>query len=540
MKKLFICALAVGMFTACSQDETISQQSPMQISFDGAFVENASRANVAADPSTTTETLEAFDVWAYMDAPTGKILENEDVTGTKGNFSYVNTQYWYAGHTYYFAALAPMNSNNVALVTPSTSDANKYGLGTLTFTNVDGTEDLLYAAYSRILAEDADLAKQEAVKFTFNHLLSKVKFSFKNTFTNPNISFVVNDIKMTVPNKGTIDLNQADWWTTNEWELETTKTDLAFGTTGNVAMGEEQECADERLTIPTDKNTFAEYTITFSIDLYNGAVLADTYNHEITLSGVNFEIGKAYDLVAELNASNIIDPDDEENAGGPYEIVFDVEEVKDWVAGDAAGIGQNVATEDELKTAVEKGGEIILADDITLSTTLNFTQTANLNLNGKILTNKVDNTNTDVIIVKEGATLTITGNGTVEAITGNDGFAVISEGELIINNGTFKSGVDANGEANAVIYARGKGKVYINGGTFPNDNNSSYVVNKKDADRSTTIISVTGGTFTNFNPADNKAEGEGTNFVPSGYVSKETTNGSNIWEVTAEEAEEAE
>ena len=536
MKKLFVCALAVGLFTACSQDETISQQSPMQISFDGAFVENATRADVATDPSTTTESITGFDVWAYMDDPTGKILENEDVTGTQGSFSYVNTQYWYADHTYYFAALAPMNSKNVTLVTPSTADANKYGLGTLTFTNDNGTEDLLYAADSRTLAADADLANQAPVKFTFNHLLSKVKFSFKNTFTNPNISFEVKDITMTAPNFGTIDLNQADWWTANEWEVtpSSSTVKLAFGTTGKVAMGAKQECANERLTIPTDETTFPEYKITFTVDLYNGAILADSYNHEIILSGVDFEIGKAYDLVAELNASNIIDPDDEENAGGPYEIVFDVQQVKDWVEGDAAGLGQNVATEAELKAAIANGGEIILADDITLSETMTFNKTANLNLNGKTLTNKVDNASTDVIIVGAGATLTITGEGTVEAVTGNDGYAVISEGTLVINGGTFKAGKDANDEANAVIYARGNGKVYVNGGTFPNDNNSGFVVNKKDANRATTVISVTGGTFTNFNPANNAAEGPGTNFVPSGYISTETSEGSNVWTVTAE------
>jgi hypothetical protein len=109
MKKLFVCALAASMFTACSQDETVSQQSPMQISFANAFVNNATRAVTATDPSTTDESLTAFDVWGFMNNPSGVIFEGEDVTGSKGNFSYVNTQYWVANNKYYFAALAPMN-----------------------------------------------------------------------------------------------------------------------------------------------------------------------------------------------------------------------------------------------------------------------------------------------------------------------------------------------------------------------------------------------------------------------------------------------
>lgn len=535
MKKILIGALAVGMFTACSQDETISMKSPSQISFEGAWVENASRANKATDPSTTTAKLTGFDVWAYMDNPTGKILEGEDVSGTQGNFTYANTQYWYADHTYYFAAMAPMNSKNVTVTTPTTENANNYGLGTVKFSNEDGSEDLLYAAAKRVLSADADLSNQEVVKFTFNHLLSKVKFSFKNTFTNSNINFEVKDIKMTAPKVGTIDLNQANWWDTNEWVLDNKATpstlDLSFGTTGKVAQATEQECAEERLTIPTDATTYPEYKITFTVDLYNGSVLANTYKHEITLSGVDFKIGKAYDLYAELNANNIVDPDDEEN-DGMYEIVFDVQEVKNWEQGDAVSITTNVATEEALKEAIQKGGEIYLEQDITLTSTLNVSGDATIYLNGKTLTNQVGNTSTDVIVVAEGATLTINGDGKVTAVTGNDGYAVIAKGTVIINGGTYEAGVDADGEANAVIYARDNGKVYVNGGTFPNASSSTYVLNKKDADRATTTIEVTGGTFTNFNPGNNAAEGAGTNFLAEGYVSTETAEGNNVWTVT--------
>lgn len=181
-----------------------------------------------------------------------------------------------------------------------------------------------------------------------------------------------------------------------------------------------------------------------------------------------------------------------------------------------------VASEAELTAAITKGGLITLADDITISETMNIPADKNvtINLNGKILTNKVDNTNTDVLTVAAGGTLIIDGEGTVEAVTGNDGYAVISDGTLIINGGTFKSGVDANGEANAVIYARGNGKIYVNGGTFPNDSDSKYVLNKKDQDRATTVIEVTGGKFQNFNPGDNAAEGTGTNFLADGYTVK--------------------
>ncbi len=181
--------------------------------------------------------------------------------------------------------------------------------------------------------------------------------------------------------------------------------------------------------------------------------------------------------------------------------------------------------------AFQYGGEVVLGEDMEIKHPLVVKAgvEATLNLNGKTIKNKAENTDTDVIIVEAGATLTINGEGTIEAVSGNDGYAVIAEGKVIINGGTYKAGVDQNGDTNAVVYARGNGKVYVNGGTFPNDNGTGFVLNKKDADRATTIIEVTGGRFVGFNPADNAAENAGTNFVKAGYESIEVEP--NVWEV---------
>ena len=193
--------------------------------------------------------------------------------------------------------------------------------------------------------------------------------------------------------------------------------------------------------------------------------------------------------------------------------------------------------------AFEKGGEVTLTQNTEVAHTLYVRPGVNatLNLGGFTLTNNVkdqdDNTTanktTDVIVVEEGATLTINGEGTIEAVSGFDGYAVIAEGTVIINGGTYKAGVDENGEANAIVYARGNGKVYVNGGTFLNEHNSVYVLNKKDADRATTTIEVSGGTFYNFNPANNAAEGAGTNFVVAPYMSVEVEE--NVWVVRTDD-----
>ena len=185
-------------------------------------------------------------------------------------------------------------------------------------------------------------------------------------------------------------------------------------------------------------------------------------------------------------------------------------------------IDDNFANKDNQYYVFEafvNGGEVTLTEDYVIGRPLFVEADAVLNLNGHSIKNAEGNADTDVIIVRKGAKLTINGEGTIEAVSGNDGYAIISEGELVINGGTYKAGVDANNAPNAVIYARGEGKVFVNGGYFPNDNNSTYVLNKKDADRANTTIEVRGGKFVGFNPANNAAEGVGTCFVADGYIS---------------------
>ena len=526
MKKLLVSVLAIAGLVACNNEQTLVEKDN-RVAIDlGAYVENATRADVAADPSTTTSLLKAFDVWGFMDAPAGVVFEGEDVTGEKGNFTYTNTQYWVPGHEYYFAALAPMNSANWRL---NTEAANVYGAGIVDFVNVNGTEDLIYAAAH---VSTKGVAAPEKVNFQFHHLLSKVKFSFTNGFANDNAYIDVKNVRMVVPQSGSINLAQADWWSTNQWNLTDATTTLAFGDACyKTGSGVKQEAANERLTIPAEATQ--SYVITFDVALYFGDVKAFENTLTATVEGIALEMGKAYNFKATIDATNI-----SEDGKELQPIVFDVDEVVEWVeAGDVYVTPEvAVATEDELVAAVAAGLDVVLANDIALTQTLTFgavTRAAEvaeytLDLNGKTLKNANTTGETDVIIVAAGAKLTICGEGVVEAVTGGDGYAVISEGELVINGGTYKSGVDANNEPNAVIYARGNGKVFVNGGYFPNDNVSKYVLNKKDADRATTVIEVRGGKFENFDPANNAAENAGTNFVADGYFS--LRNG-NVYEV---------
>ena len=186
---------------------------------------------------------------------------------------------------------------------------------------------------------------------------------------------------------------------------------------------------------------------------------------------------------------------------------------------------------DILKNTLAKGGEFTLLEDMTINESLVVGKgvKAVINLNGKTITNQKDNKSTDVIVVDEEAELEINGPGNITAVSGNDGYPVFAWGKVTINGGVITSGVDEDGNANAGVYVKGKGAAYIKGGEYHSE--GIFTLNKYDSHRAQTVIEVTGGTFYDWNPADNEAEGKGTDFVAEGYESVETAAGSNVWVV---------
>ena len=145
--------------------------------------------------------------------------------------------------------------------------------------------------------------------------------------------------------------------------------------------------------------------------------------------------------------------------------------------------------------------------------------TATLNLNGHNITNTQDIWQGDdwSMISVRGGDLTINGNGQVASKAG-DAFAIDVQdgGNIVINGGDYNGNISA-------VYAY-VGHVKINGGSFSiqqlsDYNDYRYTLNLYDANgrNGSASIEVTGGKYYKFDPADNLAEGEGTNFVAPGY-----------------------
>lgn len=492
MKKLFVAVLAIAGLVACNNEETVLVKGNAPIAFD-SFVENATRAN---DPSTTTASLDAFDVWAYMDELAGTVFVGEDVTKRNGEWSYQNTQYWVPGHNYFFTAIAPMNSANW-----SYNQVEE----TIEFTNVDGSEDLLF---ERVDVKDV-VSEQPAVDLAFEHLLSKVKFTFVNGFLTDNAFVKVEAVKMVAPRTGVYDIMS------NSWTVAGSET-YEFGDVAKLGMAEKAAAAEERLTIPAA----ADYTVTFVATLYMGEVPAiEDHTFTVDVKNVLLEKGKAYNFVAEVNPDSF-----ELNA-----IEFNVVEVNEWVTAED-DVNGHIA-EAELLAAAQLGGKVVLTQDLNLTKPVVVEGNLVVDLNGKNITAPVfaeangvvgeGDTDSYVFWVKNGGKLTINGAGAVAAQAAKYSMAVWAQGgEVVINGGDYTNA----GEGSDLIYASAAGKVTIYGGNFKacekqagtDGTNEAYsVLNLKD--NSNSSIVVYGGSFYKFNPANNKSENPAVNFVAGGY-----------------------
>lgn len=156
-------------------------------------------------------------------------------------------------------------------------------------------------------------------------------------------------------------------------------------------------------------------------------------------------------------------------------------------------------------------------------------KTLTLNLNGYT----IEGSGCDgVIWAKNSANVTIQGNGTVIANECKNcdpsegyGYAVraTKNSTITIKDGSYKLIAYNLATQKDMIYASGASTINIEGGNFMSDV-PGFTLNLQD--NSGSKMSVTGGTFYGFNPEDNNAEGEYTNFVAEGYTAEDNGDGS--------------
>ena len=184
-------------------------------------------------------------------------------------------------------------------------------------------------------------------------------------------------------------------------------------------------------------------------------------------------------------------------------------------------------------------GEMTFTENITRSASLVSplapAWNAVWNLNGKTL--EVTGTpKSGVYLNRYYSNLEVNGEGTIHAEGAYGLWNNATAGKIVINGGNIEAQTHA-------VYAE-NGVIEINGGTFKLTNadtaerdangNLRFLINclDKNYKAGTAKIIVKGGKFYEFDPANNVAEGAGTNFVAEGYQSVESTeDGKKVYTV---------
>lgn len=497
MRKTIISALALLSLTACVQEEMVSVNQGDAIAFDNAFVEMATRA-----VSLTKDNLTGFNVWGYINNPNAAIFESTEVKNEENSgWTYDGTQYWIPGQYYYFAAIAPMSSQNWSVATKDNNDVclgNTYGPGLLKFKNVDGSEDLIYSATHVVAAESG---QNRPVSFNFKHILSKVKFTFANHMGNDYIDVKVSNITLKAPKEATMNLASESL----VWTPGSEKESYNFGSLEIAAK--DNGSSEDLFVIPS--TAAAPYEITFDMELVMDGVdgTQEVLYHatkNATIAGNALEIGTAYNFSAAINP-DILNLDT---------IEFTVDDVEDW--DDASDLSK-------IAIASKLGGEVTLTENVRIpdSDVIEVTRNLTINLNGKALSYNGDNRMFKVV---DGATLTINGNDieTSSVVVESDNLnesttaayiaTAYADSKIVINGGAHTT----NG---CTTYHANGGTVEINSGSFA-ATEEGYTPAEKYGHKYTLNIQgtdgnfiVRGGRFYKYNPSHSEGENPAANFL---------------------------
>lgn len=295
MKKLYLIFLtAIAMLaTSCSNDETVemAQNGKVAIGF-SSFINKSVRAT-----NITIDNLSSIEVYGWRGE--SQIFNQQEVNvSSDGKGTYSPIQYWEPNYTYAFEAIAPKNGEK------GVSFAAAKDGGKITFES-NAETDLLYAKVADKTTGNKIESDPGAVNFTFGHMLSRVKFTFKNGFPeNAAAKISVKDVKITnAIKKGAITPNvnpkPTKWEAVGGDALEVAfKSDNVSELPANTGSAE----TDHMYLIPVDSK---EYEVKFTVTLdQNGATTE--YSHTATIpTTIGMEIGKSYNFVATISQENI-------------------------------------------------------------------------------------------------------------------------------------------------------------------------------------------------------------------------------------------
>ena len=291
---------------SCSNDDVVSIAPRKAITFGNVFIENSTRAA----EFHTKDNLGEFFVYGTVTGSgnTVNLYKGATVTKTDDVWDCNVTQYWVPECSYDFVAISDVTATDPSTTTDGAvvvkTDAN--GMPKEIIYNASSQKDLLYAKIENPIETGLDAVPTTGiddngnVKFTFNHLLSKVMFTFTNGFgEETGVELTVKDIKITNAAKTSTYTCSTGAWTSTSFFTGNDTDYLYFGNTSAIAPAASGTNDSNCLLIP---ETNKEFSISFTINHNKGGQPTPKI---ITTNPITLEPGHFYNFTAELNVGNV-------------------------------------------------------------------------------------------------------------------------------------------------------------------------------------------------------------------------------------------
>ena len=301
MKRLVMCGVVALALAGCTQSEVLNISSDRAIGFD-AYTGKGTRAvnDITGGGSATFNKFIVYGSYANSEGQKTVVFNGVEVSyttsGTESSWTYANEQYWQNGN-YKFAAYSDGNGALSGGLTASYTHDD--GLQIQNY--VVGEKDLIFATIEKP-GVDKSTYDGTPVNLTFSHLLSKVKFTFTNTFAD-NLKVEVTNLKIDNSNiKG--NYNGTTWIDLSENTTSITYDDKDV----NAVDYAQEEC----YVLPQSTTGLtASFTVTVK-DALNTIVMSKNFTGDAAVSlnvtnATEWLNGFAYNYTAELTPA-VIDP----------------------------------------------------------------------------------------------------------------------------------------------------------------------------------------------------------------------------------------
>ena len=325
MKKLFVFAAALLALASCSQgDEPQAIVQTREICFAPAAQTRAAETAVGNEKALQDN---GFAVYGFQGTDaiftdTKVVYNSSAITSLKLNSNSYDADLWapekaedvryWAIADYKFSGVYPATNHGYAM--------DKEGNQTITNFVNNGDVDLLV---SRVIGVNNTATEKSSVALVFDHMLSRVKFTFVNGFTGNEVMKIEDVVIYEVGKTASATVASG----APSWNIKD-KADIDFGTmdseteTKRFAKGA-KDVTPYKYIIPGE----AEYYMGFTVTVYSEGVQVATKTYtkadKISVKPVDastFVAGQGYNFTATINA---------DEAGDIFPIQFSVD-VTDW------------------------------------------------------------------------------------------------------------------------------------------------------------------------------------------------------------------